>query len=319
MDYRERKIMTDVDPKTRTLLDMIAALGQPPLSEMTPQQFRAMRARGRDLLNPPSPPITIMREETVAGGGGPVKARLYDAKDEDARPALVYFHGGGFVFGDLESHDALCRRLAHYSELRVIAVDYRLAPEHPFPAAVEDAAAAFADIAKRSGHFGVDPARLAVGGDSAGANLATVTARACARNGGAAPKFQLLFYPVTQSTRTTPSREKFAEGYMLTRESINWYDGHYLPPGVDRYDERVAPLLSPPPRNLAPALVVTAGFDPLKDEGRDYAMQMKAAGVPCDHVDYADQIHGFVSFTAFSTVAEQAIADAALAVRKALA
>jgi len=311
--------VTDVDPKSRMLLDIIAALRQPPLSQMTPQQFRDMRARGRAGLNPPAPPIAIVREEMVAGGAGPIKARLYDTTEDDARPALVYYHGGGFVFGDLESHDALCRRLAHYSELRVIAIDYRLAPEHPFPAAVDDAAAAFADVAARHRQFGVDPARLAVGGDSAGANLATVTARACARRGLSAPKFQLLFYPVTQSTKSTLSREKYADGYFLTKESMDWFDGHYLPQGVDRHDERVSPLLTPPPRNLAPALVVTAGFDPLMDEGRDYAMQLKAAGVACDHVDYADQIHGFVSFTAFSGAAEQAIADAARTVRDALA
>lgn len=309
--------MGDVDPKIRVLLDMIAALQQPPLSETTPQQFRDMRARSRDILNPPAPPISIVREETVAGGAGQLKARLYDTQDGEARPALVYYHGGGFVLGDLDSHDALCRRLAHYGDIRIIAIDYRLAPEHPFPAAVEDAAAAFADISARHLHFGVDPFRIALGGDSAGANLAAVTARSAARSGPPA-KFQMLFYPVTQTVRSTPSREKFADGYFLTKESIDWFDGHYLPPSVDRYDERVSPLLAPPPKGLAPALVVTAGFDPLKDEGRDYADQMEKAGVDCRYVDYPDQVHGFVSFTAFSSVAEEAIADAARAVRDAL-
>lgn len=309
--------MGDVDPKIRVLLDMIAALQQSPLSETTPQQFRDMRARSRDILNPPAPPISIVREETVAGGAGQLKARLYDTQDGEARPALVYYHGGGFVLGDLDSHDALCRRLAHYGDIRIIAIDYRLAPEHPFPAAVEDAAAAFADISARHLHFGVDPFRIALGGDSAGANLAAATARSAARSGPPA-KFQMLFYPVTQTVRSTPSREKFADGYFLTKESIDWFDGHYLPPSVDRYDERVSPLLAPPPKGLAPALVVTAGFDPLKDEGRDYADQMEKAGVDCRYVDYPDQVHGFVSFTAFSSVAEEAIADAARAVRDAL-
>lgn len=310
--------MVDVDPKTRILLDMMAALRRPPLSETTPQQFRDMRARKRELLNPPAPPIGVVRDVQVAGGDGALRARLYDAEDGAARPALVYFHGGGFVYGDLESHDALCRRLAHYGKVRVIAVDYRLAPENPFPAAIEDAAAAFGDIAGRAGEFGVDAGRIAIGGDSAGANLATVTARGAARKDGPAPRFQLLFYPVTQSVGSTPSREKFAEGYFLTRETMDWFDGHYLPPGTDRRDERVSPLLTAPPAGLAPALVITAGFDPLKDEGRDYARQMEDAGVACRYVDYPDQIHGFVSFTAFSTVAEQAIADAARSVREAL-
>lgn len=311
--------MLDVDQKTRMLLDMIAALQQPPLAQTTPQQFRDMRAKSRDILNPPAPPISIVREETVAGGAGRLKARLYDTQDGEARPALIYYHGGGFVFGDLESHDALCRRLAHYGQFRVIAIDYRLAPEHPFPAAVEDAAAAFADIAARHRHFGVAPARIALGGDSAGANLATVTARGVAKNGGPPVKFQMLFYPVTQSVRSTPSREKFAEGYFLTRESMDWFDGHYLPSSVDRYDERVSPLLAPPPKELAPALVITAGFDPLKDEGRDYADELRRAGIDCAHVDYPDQVHGFASFTAFSNIAEEAIADAARAVKNALA
>lgn len=310
--------VTDVDPKTRVLLDMIAALGAPPLSETTPQQFREMRARSRDLLNAPTAPVAIVRDETVEGGAGPIKARLYDVEDGAARPTLVYYHGGGFVFGDLDSHDALCRRLALAGEIRVIAVDYRLAPEYPFPAAPDDAFAAFSDIAARSRRFGVDPQRIALGGDSAGANLATVTARRAARDGAPPVKFQLLFYPVTQTSHSTPSRERFADGYFLTKESIDWFDGHYLPPEVDRLDERVSPLLAAAPKNVAPALVVTAGFDPLKDEGRDYAEALMAAGALVRHVDYPDQIHGFVSFTAFSSIADAAIADAAKAVAEAL-
>jgi acetyl esterase len=312
-------MMTELDPKLRVLLDMMAALGRPPLSETTPQQFRAMRAASRDILNAPVAPLAIIREETVAGAGGPLKARLYDTADGEARPTLVYFHGGGFVFGDLESHDALCRRLALAGNIRVIAVDYRLAPEHPFPAAIEDTEAAFLDIAKRHRHFGADAKRLAVGGDSAGANLATVTARRAAKAGGPAPLFQLLFYPVTQSVETTPSREQFADGYFLTRETMDWFDNHYLPPSADRLDERISPLLTPPPGNLAPALVITAGYDPLKDEGRMYAEALRDAGIPCRYVDYESQIHGFASFTAFSSVADEAIADAARTVRDALA
>jgi acetyl esterase len=310
--------MSDVDPKTRILLDMMAALERPPLSETTPQQFRAMRAASRDMLNAPTPPLAVVREETVAGAAGPIKARLYDTADREARPTLVYFHGGGFVFGDLDSHDALCRRLALAGNIRVIAVDYRLAPEHPFPAAIEDAEAAFADIGARHKHFGANPARLAIGGDSAGANLATVTARKAARSRGAAPAFQLLFYPVTQSVETTPSREKFSDGYFLTKETMDWFDSHYFPEGADRRDERLSPLLTPPPKTLAPALVITAGFDPLKDEGRQYAQSLLAAGISCRHVDYGDQIHGFASFTAFSSIADEAIADAARSVRDAL-
>lgn len=310
--------MVAVDPKTRVLLDMIAMLGAPPLSETTPQQFRAMRARSRDMLNTAWPEPKQYRTFEVAGGAHPIRARLYDNEDGGARPTLIYFHGGGFTFGDLDSHDQLCRRLAQSGDLRVISVEYRLAPEAPFPAAVDDAWAALNDILARNAELGVDVARIGVGGDSAGANLATVTARRAALEGAPMIRHQLLFYPVTQSVRSTPSRERLSEGYFLTKESMDWFDGHYLPKSFDRSDPRISPLLAPVPTALAPALVVTAGFDPLLDEGRDYAEALKKAGVDCRYVEYPDQIHGFVSFCNFSSVAEKAIAEAALAVRMAL-
>lgn len=311
--------MTNIDPKTRTLLDMIAALGAPPPSEMRVEDYRAMRERGRSLVNTPTAPIDVVEDIRIAGAEGPLRARLYDRVAGGGRPTLVYFHGGGFVYGDIDSHDAICRRLAHAGDLRVISVEYRLAPEHPFPAAPEDAWAALNDIVARADELGVDAARLGVGGDSAGGNLAAVTARRAAREGRIRLRHQLLIYPVTQCVGTTPSREKFVKGYFLTREDMDWFDSFYMPPSADRRDERASPLLTPPPKGLAPALVITAGFDPLLDEGRDYAKQLKDAGVPCDHVDYDDQIHGFFSFTAFSNRAEAAIEDAARAVRRALA
>lgn len=311
--------MTAVDPKTRVLLDMIAMLGAPRLSETTPQQFRDMRARSRDMLNAAWPEPRQYRTFEVAGGAGPIRARLYDyAEAERSRPTLVYYHGGGFTFGDLDSHDQLCRRLSDCGGLRVISVEYRLAPEAPFPAAVEDAWAAINDIVARSEELGADRMRIGVGGDSAGANLAAVTARRAAAESAPRIRHQLLFYPVTQSVRSTLSREKFADGYFLTKESMDWFDGHYLPNGVDRTDPRISPLLHPVPRNLARALVITAGFDPLLDEGREYAEALSKAGVACRYVDYADQIHGFVSFCNFSSVAEEAIAEAAREVSAAL-
>ncbi len=311
--------MIAVDPKTRALLDMIAMLGAPPLSETTPQQYRDMRARSRGMLNLAWPEPGCYQTFEVAGGAGPIRARLYDYEDSGgARPTLIYYHGGGFTFGDLDSHDQLCRRLSREGSLRVISIDYRLAPEAPFPAAVDDAWAAIADILARAGELRVDRTRVGVGGDSAGANLAIVTARRAALEGAPAIRHQLLFYPVTQSVRSTASREKFAEGYFLTKESIDWFDSLYLPKSADRADPRISPLLAPVPQGLAPALVITAGFDPLRDEGRAYADALTKAGVPCRYVDYSDQIHGFVSFCNFSSVAEEAIADAARDVTKAL-
>lgn len=311
--------VTDVDPKTRVLLDMIARLGSPPLSEMTPDAFRAMRARGRDMLNVAWPEPARYRTFAVTGAAGPIRARLYDYSEKGApRPTLVYYHGGGFTFGDLDSHDQLCRRLAKAGDLRVISVEYRLAPEAPFPAAVDDAWSAFADIVARAGELGVDLTRIGVGGDSAGANLSTVTARRVAVEGAPVLRHQLLIYPVTQSVRSTASRERFAAGYFLTKESMDWFDGHYLPKDVNRTDPRISPLLHPVPRNLASALIIAAGFDPLVDEGRAYAHALSEAGVACRYVEYPDQIHVFVSFCNFSSVAEEAIADAARVVSEAL-
>ncbi|MEQ8178444.1 MAG: alpha/beta hydrolase [Amphiplicatus sp.] len=310
--------MTDVDPKTRMLLDMIAALGEPPLSETSVSDFRARRARGRALINPTSPELPVILDTHVDGAAGSLKARIYDTLEGEHRPTLIYFHGGGFCYGDLDSHDPLCRRLAAHGGMRVIAVDYRLAPETPFPGPVDDAIAALESIATKAARYGADPARLAIGGDSAGACLSTIAARHAARTDGPALKFQLLIYPVVQEARATPSREKFAAGYFLTSETMGWFRDHYLGKDFDPSDEWVSPLLSPPPAGLAPALVITAGFDPLLDEGRDYAETLKAAGIPVDYVEYPDQIHGFFSFTAFSTVAEEAIASAACATAKAL-
>lgn len=310
--------MKKLDPLTRNLLDLMASIPQPPLAEIPVEEFRAARRRGRDLIANPWRDLPVMRNTSVAGGDGDLRARLYDVEDGDARPTLVYFHGGGFTYGDIDSHDPVCRRLADHGRMRVISIDYRLAPEHPFPAAVEDAIASVAHIAANARDYGVDPARLALGGDSAGANLATVAARQFARENGAGIAHQLLIYPVTNGGAPTNSRREYSQGYFLTEESMAWFDGHYMSAGADRRDERVAPLFTDPPKGLAPAYIITAGFDPLLDEGRDYADALKAAGIDVQYREYPDQIHGFFSFTRFSGEAEGAIKDAAEAVAKAL-
>lgn len=311
--------MASVDPKTRPLLDLIAALGEPPLREQNILDFRERRRRGRELINTPPPALSFIRDVEARGGDGPIPARIYDDVDGRDRPTLVYFHGGGFVYGDLDSHDGICRRLAKAGGLRVVAVDYRLAPEHPFPSPVEDALAAFRDVAAHPQRFGADPARLAIGGDSAGACLSTIVARDVAKRKDAALRHQTLFYPVTQQGRLTPSRERFAEGYFLTRESIDWFTDLYLGQkwtGVS--DERISPLDFDVPLGLAPALVITAGLDPLLDEGAAYAEKLKRAGVTVRYADYPDQIHGFLSFTAFSSVAEEVLAEAGREIARAL-
>jgi acetyl esterase len=307
--------MTALDPKIRTLLDLIAALGDPPLAQQTVAEFRARRERGRELVNAPWPEPPIVRDVEVSGAAGILSARIYDVEDGPARPTLIYFHGGGFVYGSIESHHPLCCRLSVAGGMRVISVAYRLAPESPWPHPHDDALAATRALI--AGGYGVDAKRVAVGGDSAGACLAAVVARRLARSG---PKlqFQLLIYPVTQAGDVTASRRDFAEGYFLTREVMDWFESHYLPADADLDDESISPLRTPPPKDLAPAYVITAGFDPLLDEGRAYAELLKRANVPVEYREYRDQIHGFVSFTAFSHAAIGAIEDAVRATRLAL-
>jgi len=307
-----------LDPKIKPLLDLMAAMPTAPLAEMDIKDFRTLREQGRHVINPTSPDIALVKDVEVQGADGPLAARIYDVTDAAIeRPTLVYFHGGGFVYGDLESHDPLCRRLAHYGEFRVIAIDYRLAPEHPFPAAVEDAISALGHITAYADQYDVDPALLTVGGDSAGACLAAIAARDAARN-DIPLKHQLLIYPVTLAGEETASRRAYSEGYFLTKESMDWFEALYLPSDVDLSHEWVSPLKHQPPTGLAPAYILTAGFDPLLDEGKAYADLLRGAGVAVEYLEYPSQVHGFFSFTAFSSNAENAIKAAAHAVAKAL-
>jgi len=305
-----------LDPGLRALLDVSNAMPQPSPEEDTPAAGRAMYVAMRDQFSGPQPDIGVMRDVTVEGAAVPIKARIYDSVDGQNRPCMIYFHGGGFVIGDLDSHDTVCRMFALDGGFRVIAVDYRLAPEHPFPAAPDDCVAATKYIVANAAKFGVDPARIAVAGDSAGGNLATVVARHAAQTGGPKIALQVLIYPVTEMVRDKGSRTEFAEGYFLTKARMDWFDGHYTG-GKAVVDERLNPLNHDVPKGLAPAYVITAGFDPLRDEGREYAEKLKAAGVPTTYIDYADQIHGFFNMPAVSGAARKAITDAAAAVAKA--
>lgn len=306
-----------LDPGLKMLLDTFNAMPKPPPEEDTPAAGRMMYVAMRDQVSGPQPELGVVRDTTVEGASGPLKARIYDTVDKPNRPLMVFFHGGGFVIGDLESHDTLCRMLALDGGFRVIAVDYRLAPEAPFPAAPMDCIAATASIVKNAAAFGVDASRVVVCGDSAGGNLAAVVARQAARDGKPNVVLQVLIYPVTEMTRSGGSREEFAEGYFLTKERMDWFDMHYTgAKGVQ--DERLSPLRFDVPKGLAPAYIITAGFDPLRDEGREYAEKLQAAGVKTTYIDYADQIHGFFNMPAVSGVSRKAIAEAAQAAAKAL-
>ncbi len=258
---------------------------------------RALRAEM--IRHPIRCTVGSVRDLAIPTAAGTLGARLYAPPVADrSAPLLLFFHGGGFVTGDLDTHDAACRLLCRHGELPVLAVDYRLAPEHPFPAAVEDAVAAFDWARRHAEELGADG--VCVGGDSAGGNLAAVVARQTHARGGAEPAAQLLVYPVLDFVRHWPSRDLFATGFVLERADRAWFTSHYLRGGVDRSDPRVSPLAASDLSGLCPAYVVTAGFDPLRDEGEAYARALTAAGVPTTLQRHDGFVHGFVNMVAVS-------------------
>jgi acetyl esterase len=270
------------------------------------------------------PPIPMARVEgrSIPGQGGPLPARLYvpgGLEAETEAPLLLFFHGGGWVIGDLDTHDGVCRFLAAKGGVKVLAIDYRLSPEHSFPAAVEDAWAAWSWALANPAELGVDPARIAVGGDSAGGNLAAVVSLLARAGGGPLPAMQLLLYPPTDAAADLPSRTLFAEGFMLTKGDMDTWQGLYLPPGTNAADPRASILLASDLSGLPPAYVTTAGFDPLRDEGEAYALRMREAGVRVALRRHPGLIHGFVSFTAISRTSRAAMLEVAGALRMGLA
>jgi acetyl esterase/lipase len=268
------------------------------------------------------PPIPMARVEavTIPGPAGEIDARLYvPAEAGEPSPLFVYFHGGGWVIGGLDTHDDPCRFLAARSGVRILAVDYRLAPEHPFPAAAEDSLAAYEWAAANAERLGVDPGRIGVGGDSAGANLAAATCLMARGAGLPLPAMQLLIYPVAETAGTSPSRRTFGEGFLLTHGDMEWFEDHYLPPGVDRADPRVALLEASDFSGLPPAYIATAGFDPLRDEGEAFAARLREAGVQVALRRHRGLIHTFANLTAICPTARAAMHEAAGALRMGLA
>jgi acetyl esterase len=270
------------------------------------------------------PPIPMARVQVrqIPGQGGAIPARFYAPANLSAdapAPLLVYFHGGGWVIGDLDTHDDACRFLAVAAGIAVLSIDYRLAPEHPFPAPLEDAWAGFAWALANAAELGVDPARIAIGGDSAGANLAAVVSLLARAGGGAMPAMQLLIYPPTDAAAELPSRRLFAEGFLLTRGDMEAFERAYLPPGVDAADPRASVLLAPDLRGLPPAYVATAGFDPLRDEAEAYALRMREAGVKVALRRHPGLVHSFVNLTAISRSSRAAMLEAAGALSMGLA
>lgn len=263
-------------------------------------------------------PIGAVTDRTIDGPGGPLGLRFYTPRGLSGKsPALLFFHGGGWIYGDLESHDATCRYLAEEAQVRVVAVDYRLAPEAPFPAAIDDALAAWAWIVEHACGLGIDPDRIAVGGDSAGGNLAAVVAQQTVAAGGPSPAFQLLIYPATDFLSTSESRLTYAEGFFLTKAFMDLAEENYLVGSEDRSDPRLSPLHGDV-TGVAPAYIVTAGFDPLLDEGNAYADKLRGAGVRVEHICEDGLIHGFINMVALGRTAPRAVRRAATALQRGL-
>lgn len=282
-----------LDPGAQTLLDMVREANRPAFDAVGAIEARRLYASGRKVLSPDLMPVHEVCDLVMPGPGGPIPLRLYRGGQGAALPALVFFHGGGWVVGDIETHDVMCRHLAAASGGVVISVDYRLAPENKFPAALDDCVAATEWTAANVASLGIDGTRLAVGGDSAGGNLAAAVALVARDRDGPVLSRQVLIYPATDAAMTHPSIARCAENYMLTAASMRWFWDQYLRGPDDVADWRASPLRAENLAGVAPAYVLTAGYDPLCDEGEAYAERLDAAGVPTRLRRYDGQIHGF--------------------------
>lgn len=300
-----------------SVVERMARAGHPPLDQLTPEEAKASYEKGAGVLEVPKPDLARVEDFVIAARDGfAMPARLY-VPSTDVRPALMYFHGGGFTVGNIRTHDTLCRVLSHKSGCAVVSVDYRLAPAHKFPTASNDAWDAFQFIAKEGAGLGLDPARLAVGGDSAGGTLAAVCA-ILARDAGLPLALQMLIYPGTAAHQDTASHARHAEGPLLTKAMIDFFFAQYVRTRADRDDWRFAPLLADDVDGVAPAWIALAECDPVVDEGIAYADKLRAAGVPVDLEIYRGVIHEFIKMGRAIPEALQAQDDAARALREAL-
>ena len=283
---------------------------------VTRQSFAGMMG----LVGPKDVPVGRIENFTIPGPAGAIAARAYGpiAAGGDALPALIYFHGGGFVVGNLETHDGLCRLLASEGGFRVIAVDYRLGPENLWPAPLDDAYTATRWIFENAAQLGIDAGRIAIGGDSAGGHLTAAITQMAKEKGGLSLAYQLLMFPGTEFTTDTNSMNKYAVGYFLERQALEWSYAQVLLPDADRSSPKVSPLLASDFSGLPPAYVMLGGYDPLHDEGFAYAQKLKAAGVKVTIADYADLVHCFIYLQTMLPQAHDAVAAAAKAVAAAL-
>jgi acetyl esterase len=306
-----------LDHDAEILLKMIQEANRPTFESVGAVAARDLYMAGRKALSPDPMPIAETRDIAIPGPGGPIPARLYRSAKNGTLPVLVFLHGGGWVVGNIDSHEAMCRHLANRAECAVLSVDYRMGPEHKFPAAVEDCFAATVWTAGNAAALGVDPGRLAVGGDSAGGNLAAVVSLLARDKRAPRISCQILIYPATDAAMRHDSVARYAEGYVLTRATMRWFYEQYLRTPDDAADWRVSPLLAPDLSRLPPAYVLTAGYDPLCDEGDAYAARLAAAGVPVTHRRFPGQVHGFVTNGRVIRAAETALDEVAAALKSA--
>jgi acetyl esterase len=317
MDVAQTAVL---DPHVKSLLAMLVAAGRPKVWQVTPAEARQGMIALAQAVDVKDVPIGGIEDGTFPGPAGALAYRVYTpvAPAGGPLPVVVYFHGGGYVIGNLDTHDGMCRLIANASGCRVISVDYRLAPEHKFPAAIEDGLAAIKWVANNAGRLGIDADRLAVAGDSAGANLAAVACLMAEQAGGPKIALQVLFCPATDGTRDTESYRVFAEGYLLEAESIRWFGRQYYPPDADPHDQRVSPLHAADLARLPPAHIHTAAFDPLRDEGRAYADRLQQSGVAVSYTCHDGMIHHFYALGGAIPYAQTALKIAGGAIKQAL-
>ena len=306
-----------LDPQAKFILDQLEALGAPPMNTLTPEEAR----QSLDMSPLAGEPEEVGKVENTAVPGplGDIPVRIYTPKGEGPFPALVYYHGGGWVIGDLDAVDVPCRMLTNRADCVVVSVDYRMAPENKFPAAAEDCYAATKWVAENAASIQVDPERVAIGGDSAGGNLTAVVALMARDRGGPSLVYQMLIYPVTNRDYETVSYRDNGDGYFLTKDSMVWFWNHYLREEQDAVNPYASPLLADDLSGLPPALVLTAEYDPLRDEGEAYAQRLEAAGIEVEATRYNGMIHGFFWMPGALDQGRKAIEQAGSALSRAFA
>jgi acetyl esterase len=304
-------------PQVKMLLEQVAALGLPDFWALSAHDARAQYAAGR--MPTPDEPVARVENLAIPGPHGEISARLYAPEVSPNQPAVVYFHGGGWVIGSVETHDYLCRLIANGAKCTVLSVDYHLAPEHKFPTAADDAYAATTWASRHASELGIDPSRIAVAGDSAGGNLAAVVALMARDLGGPAILHQALIYPVIDFNFKTTSYRDNAEGYLLSTKSMRWFWAHYLASEADGANPYASPLRAESLAGLPPALIVSAEYDPLRDEDKAYAERLRAAGVDVTYAQYEGQVHGFFQMYLLFDDAKAAMAQVCGALRGAFA